>query len=396
MITAAERRARLANQHRVVDRSGRIEDVVDDLVVLHATDPATIYLALHARTEGVTVGDIDEALFERRSMMRTLAMRRTLFVATAPRLPVIECSSSIDVALSERKVLEKAIASASIPQPTKWLDAAFTEVLDVLDGEGLPARSLTKVVPRLATKIVVGGGKHTQKVGATSRVLGLMAVEGMLARGRPAGNWTGRQYEWRRRDQWIPLVDDPPAAEEAAVELLRLYIGRFGPVTMTDLKWWTGWTATKTKKALAALKTVEEVDVEIDMHGSTATGLMFSDETFEPDPWVALLPALDPTAMGWKDRSWYIGEHTAQLFDRNGNIGPTIWVDGQIVGVWAQNVDGEIVTDFLTTLSPSQRKQVKAEGKRVAAFLGDVVVKPSFPTPRQKALAAGISAVAGG
>ena len=53
-------------------------------------------------------------------------------------------------------------------------------------------------------------------------------------------------------------------------------------------------------------------------------------------------PALDPTAMGWTDRSWYLGPHGPALFDRSGNIGPTIWADGRIVGGWAHRPTGEI------------------------------------------------------
>ena len=64
-------------------------------------------------------------------------------------------------------------------------------------------------------------------------------------------------------------------------------------------------------------------------------------------PWVALLPSLDPTTMGWKERDWYLGDHGPALFDRNGNAGPTVWVDGRIVGGWAQRATGEVVYELL-------------------------------------------------
>jgi hypothetical protein len=40
-----------------------------------------------------------------------------------------------------------------------------------------------------------------------------------------------------------------------------------------------------------------------------------------PAHWVALLPGLDPPAMGWAERDFYLGPHQAPLFDRTGNIG---------------------------------------------------------------------------
>ena len=66
------------------------------------------------------------------------------------------------------------------------------------------------------------------------------------------------------------------------------------------------------------------------------------ESTPEPDPTAALLPALDPTPMGWVERDWFLGEHRAPLFDRTGNIGPTIFWQGRVVGGWAQRADGEI------------------------------------------------------
>jgi hypothetical protein len=65
-----------------------------------------------------------------------------------------------------------------------------------------------------------------------------------------------------------------------------------------------------------------------------------------PDDWVALLPALDPTVMGWKERDWYLGGHAGDLFDRNGNAGPTVLHNGKVVGGWAQRPDGEVVYEL--------------------------------------------------
>ena len=128
---------------------------------------------------------------------------------------------------------------------------------------------------------------------------------------------------------------------------------------------------------------------EVDLDG--ATGLVLADdEDPEPatDPWVALLPALDPTAMGWKERSWYVGDHTAASFDRNGNIGPTVWCDGRIVGGWAQRKDGEVVFRLLEDIGTEAATAVAREAARLQAWLGPARVTPRFPTPLQKELAA--------
>ncbi len=355
------------------------------VVVLHATDPASIFLSVHARTRGVSVTDIETAMYEDRLLMRTLAMRRTLFVASRDVLPLIEVSSSGEVARVERDSLIKYLSHSEIPDPKGWLAAAYQEVLIALDGAGgKTARQVTELVPRLSTRIVIGSGKYTQETGATSRVLGLMAVEGRLARGRPRGLWTGRQYVWHRRDQWLPIDVPAPDVEAASAELVRRWLSAFGPGTMVDLRWWTGWTKAKVTRALGLLDVVE-----VDLVGDRV-GFVLANDTADvslPDPWVACLPALDPTAMGWKERDWYVGDHVAELFDRNGNIGPTIWADGRIVGAWSSCPDLSIATELFESLSSVHRGLLDERLHELAHFVDGVVVKPSFPTPLQKRLA---------
>ena len=78
-FTVEERRARLARRHFLVESAGSIDRVVTDLVGVHATDPATPYLSLWARLPGFAVADLDAELYEHRTVVKHLAMRRTLW-----------------------------------------------------------------------------------------------------------------------------------------------------------------------------------------------------------------------------------------------------------------------------------------------------------------------------
>ncbi len=384
-IGDGERRRRLATRHRLVDRAGSVEEVADAVVALHATDPATIYLSALARMTDPSIESVEAALYDDRTLVRIMAMRRTLWVATTTTLGTIEASSSSDVAALERKRLTTFLTDSGVDDAGTWLDDAASEVMDALDEGGQPARSITKLVPRLATKIVAGAGtKNEVEIGATSRVLLLMAVDGLLVRGRPTGAWTGRQYTWHRRDRFLGELSAAPEPDDAAAALVGAWLDAFGPATFDDVRWWTGWTVGKAKAALAA-NPVEEVVLEGEETGLVLVG--DAEPSADPGPWAALLPSLDPTAMGWKARAWYVGDHTAALFDRNGNIGPTVWVDGRIVGGWCQARDGEIRIGYLEDVGSDHRAQVDAEAERLTAAIGDVVVKPSFPTPLQKELA---------
>ncbi len=64
--------------------------------------------------------------------------------------------------------------------------------------------------------------------------------------------------------------------------------------------------------------------------------------------WAALLPGLDATVMGWKERDWYLDPGMVpKLFDTVGNAGNTVLVSGRVVGAWGQRPDGTVVVGLL-------------------------------------------------
>src|SRR5262249_37765286 len=106
-------------------------------------------------------------------------------------------------------------------------------------------------------------------------------------------------------------------------------------------------------------------------------------------PWVALLPALDPTPMGWSQRDWYIDPaHIAALFDRSGNIGPSVWADGRVIGGWAQRATGEVVFRLLENVDAETARQVAEQAGRLTEWIGPVRVTPRFRTPLERELVA--------
>jgi len=91
--------------------------------------------------------------------------------------------------------------------------------------------------------------------------------------------------------------------------------------------------------------------------------------------------------MGWRERAWYVGEHAAALFDRSGNIGPTAWWDGRIVGGWAQRKDGEIAVRLLEDPGAEATAAIAAEAQRLGAWIGpEVRITPRFRTPLEREL----------
>jgi hypothetical protein len=387
-LSVDERRARLMRRHRlaVETRAGRPLEVVESLVALHSTDPATVFLSTRARSLEFRAESLEDALYEHRSLARMLGMRRTLWVVPRELAPVVHAACTRAVAARERTRLEGVVAQSGVTDdPAAWLDEMGAAALRAVEARGEAFTSdVSRDEPLLAAKLRLGAGTRWEaEVSVASRVLPLLAAEGALSRGRPRTSWTNGQYRWAPTARWLggPLDEADPAAARA--ELLRRWLHSYGPATETDIRWWAGWTARETGAALAA---VPHAVVDVD----GANGYVLADDlgtTVRPGPSAALLPTLDPTTMGWKERDWYLGEHASVLFDRNGNAGPTVWWDGRVVGGWAQRKDGEVVFRLLEDVGREGEQAVEAEAERLAAWLGDVRVAPGFLPPFQRALA---------
>ena len=389
-VTVAERRARLGRRHHLAT-SARVDDPVrlaGDLVGLHGTDPATVFLSAAARFRKPTgaVAALERALYDDRTLVRTLCMRRTMFVVPVDLVPIVQAACTDALVPNERRRLERMLAENGVADDVpKWLADVEAKTLAELRARGeATAGELTKAVPELGERFKVGEGKTwAGTMGLSTRVLFLLSTEQRAVRGRPNGRWTSSQYRWSPMEAWLPDGLPSVPAADARAELLQRWLGSFGPGTMRDITWWTGWTVANAKAALAA---IGAVGVELDAGGA---GWLLPDDDGPirtPAPWVALLPALDPTTMGWQERAWYLGDYGPVLFDRNGNAGPTIWVDGRVVGGWAQRKSGEVVHRLLEDVGAEAADAVSAGASDLESWLGDIRITPRFPTPLQKQL----------
>lgn len=381
-IDVQERRARLALRHHLAPgaRAHGPVEVAGDLIGIHATDPASVYLGAFARTETLEIATLERALYDERSIVRMLGMRRTMFIVPVELAPIVHGACARSIGVAERRRLVGMLEGAGIASdPEAWLAAAETATMEALEARGqATAVELTRDVPALREQIPFGAGKRwAGTVGVSTRVLFLLAMEGRIIRARPRGTWISSQYRWAPVDHWLPGRLPELPTDTSQVELVRRWLAAFGPGTIADLRWWTGWTFGEVRRALAALRTEE---VELD----GATGIVLADDlepVADPGPWVALLPALDTTVMGWTGREWFLGEHGPALFDRNGNAGPTVWWDGRVVGGWAQHANGEIALRLLEDVGAEAAVAVDEAAQRLGAWIGGVRVTPRFRTP---------------
>ncbi len=382
-ITDQQRRARLASRHALAKRVASVEEAVESVTCLHATEAPSVYLSVVARSDA-SREDIDRALYGDRTVVKQLAMRRTLFTFPRDVLPAVWGSASDRVAKQLHTRMAKEIEAHGIAKRGDvWLNRMFNTILRTL-GELGPSTTaeLREAIPSLDRRMELAPGKaYGGNIPIAPRVLGTLGATGKILRGTSEGDWRTMRPRWTLTEEWLgePVEKAPP--EAGYLELVRRWLRSFGPGTEADLVWWLGATKAAVRRALADLDAVE-------VAVSDGIGYVLRDDVDdapEPEPSAALLPVLDPTTMGWKQRDFYLEpEDRPYLFDTNGNGGSTAWWCGRIVGCWVQDPEGVVVVVPRRDPGSEALAALRVEAERLTAWLGGVKVSTVYASQQMK------------
>jgi len=380
-VPDSERRARLAVRHALGSQHqvATPEAATLAMTAMHSTEPATVYLSYWARVRSLTIADVDRALYSGRTLVKQLAMRRTLFVFPRDLLAAVLASASARVAVNERARLAKDLVSAGITSDGgAWLDQARAAVLAALADApaGLTAAELRAAVPFIDVKFDPPSGEPW----SVSRLLVGLGAAGDIQRAENTGHWRTSRPRWTLTHHWYD-AGPPVSSSDGYRELVRRWLYSFGPGTEADLVWWLGSTKSVVRAALAELGAVS-----VGLDGGD-TGWLLPDDldvVDTPTPWVALLPVLDPTVMGWRSRDFYLGPHAERLFEARGNAGTTAWVDGRIVGCWVQDSAGRVHVSLVDEVSPEARQALDTEAERLTDWLAGERVGMVYVSPAMK------------
>lgn len=367
----AERRHRLGVRHGLVptDQPADLLPAVERLTALHATEAPTVHLSAMVRVPGLSVDDVLAALYAERSLVKQMGMRRTLFGVTRRLLPAVVGGPGARVAAAQRRRLVKELVGYGVTDDGEaWLADAEAAVLAALDDEPIPSAELRRRVPQADVKVHAAPGSRWGQVMAVGpRLLTILSADGLVARADNAGPWWVSRPTWLSMERWLGEPLEPLEPAVAYAEVVRSWLWTFGPGTEEDLVWWLGSTKTTVRQALAS---VGAVPVSLDHDG---LGWLLPDDlepVGSPEPWAALLPTLDPTTMGWRGRGFYLDPaDMPYLFDSVGNAGPTAWVDGRVVGAWAQDDDGRVRLVLRGQVAAFARGLLEAEAARLTRLL---------------------------
>jgi hypothetical protein len=380
-------------------RGDDVVQVTRDVIALHATAATGPYFSLWARVGGFQRRALETALYEQRTLVKLLCMRVTLHVVTSDEAAFFYHAFPSDFFERLMPVEFRGgglLAHAGLcgeEEAGALLADLHRRVLAVVTENGpSTVRQMGSKVPELRAKIRHDVGRaYEGEFSIGSRLVGGMCARGLLVRARPRGTWRSNLYEYAALSDWLPEIDLESITQgEAQAWLVRRYLAAFGPATRDDVQWWTGLTKGEAQEALDAI--ASEV-VEVAIEDLDDEHLMLADDADRlrdfaaPDaPCVFLLPSLDPYIMGYSSRRRFLApEHRKKVFDRAGNAVPTVWANGQVVGVWGQREDGRVFNELFEPIDGAA-PLLACEMRLLEDFLDGEALPPGIRTPFTRSL----------
>lgn len=385
-VDDAERRARLGRRTGLAT-SARFADVAGcaaGLGALHSTEPATVHLAAWARVDDVSIDDVERALYDERSVVKQMAMRRTLFAMPRELLPAAWGSAGRRVATAYGARLARDLEAAGhAVDGARWVTDASDAIVEALaDGSEMTSTQLRGAVPMVDLAIEQSPGKRwSASVPVAPQLLTVLHAAGRVTRAHNAGPWRRSAPTWTATSAWLGESLGPTDEREGYRQLVGRWLEVFGPGTELDVKWWLGGTLAAVRAAIADLGAVP---VSL---GGGATGWVLPDDldvVDAPDEWVVLLPTLDSTVMGWKERPFYVGRHERVIYDAAGNAGTTAWWSGRVVGCWIQDDEGRVTVRLVEAVPAKVRQALDREAERLTAWLDGVRVVTLYVSPAMR------------
>jgi len=321
----------------------------------------TARLALWARVEGLAPGDVDRALFEDRTLVRTWAMRGTLHLLPTRELPIYVEAMREHRLRGNLQWLERRWGLG--PEDVGPIVGAILEELaeGPLTREELADRVAGRLGPRVRPSIEHSWGG----------VVRVASVEGLVCYGPERG----RTVTFTRCDRWV-REGERPTAGEAQDALLRRYLRAYGPATTRDFM---AWSALPAGVARAAFARAGGDIAEVEAIGKGAFALREDLPAMRAPrpggrPRVCLLPSFDPFLLGHKDKGHLVGaDRYKRVFRKAGWLSPVVLVDGRCAGVWSlgRTRAGHVVqVEPFGRMGPAVRDGVGREAERLGRFLG--------------------------
>jgi hypothetical protein len=316
--------------------------VAQRLLAVQGQDLRGARLAVRARSEGLTVADLDRALTEERSLLITWLNRGTLHLVASDDYPWLQALTTPPLLTGNaRRLAQEGVTPAAADRGVAAIEQALTE-----DGP----------LTRDQLRDRVAAARVPTKGQALVHVLFLAALRGVAVRGPIAGN----QHAYALVRDWLG-EPQPVDRDRALAELARRYLAGHGPAGDRDLARWAGLPLRDARAGLTAIASelTEREDGLVDLARRAPAA--------EPSP-TRLLGAFDPLLLGWCSREAVLGSNAASVI-AGGVFRPFALIGGRAVATWRLAGDSVSLEPF-APLRTVDRSALAADGEDVVRYLG--------------------------
>ncbi len=317
------------HRHYLIDRAskGSVENVVKNIGGLQAQLDSAARIALWARVQDLKPEEIDKALWDNHTLVKTWSMRGTLHFLAASDFPLyVSAMRNSGLKTARQWLIRHGIKTENFESISK-------SIVEVLASGPMTKKELCVcIVDRLGSNVK----PMIERVWGD--LIKIPAMEGSIC----FGSQRDKEVTYTLQDQWVQGKSNP-TEKEAQSWLLRRYLRSFGPATVQDFSKWSGLSIKDTKSVIKSL--LNEL-VEIDMNGEKGFLLEEDLDVIQSidiqDGLVCLLPTFDNYMLAHRDKSHLIDQkYYKRVYRRAGWLSPVVLVDGRVAGVWSHRLKGK-------------------------------------------------------
>ena len=327
------------SRHHLIDRApaSALVQVAGDMGGAQAQLLSAAQISFWARTRGLRMADVDNALWRDRTLVKSWCIRGTLHLIPSRDFAVFLQGSA-------RRDARWIAWMARAKIPTDAVDRLIGAMRKALDRPRTRPEIAERISESLGVKIAQKSGRGWgNPANATGFRIGrtVFSLDGVIflacIRGQACfGPIRDGEATFVRPEKWLPDWDDLPP-EKAELELLRRYLRADGPATLADFNIWIGLRAADAREVWTRL---EPELAAVDLDGQT--GWVLRDdlpalrEAKLDAPAIRLLPSFDSFLLGQKDHRHLVGRaHHARVYRPQGWLSPVVLVDGRVAAVWS-------------------------------------------------------------
>ncbi|MEM7325697.1 MAG: winged helix DNA-binding domain-containing protein [Actinomycetota bacterium] len=340
-------RATLQRQLLLRREPATVSDVARRIVALQAQSPPAPYIALWNRIADLDFHSVDKA-FAERSLVKASLMRITLHAVAAADYPAFHAASTPllrGARLNDRRYRDTGLT-------TEDADGAVPGLLEFLE----TPRPKAEILDHLASE-----------VSDEPRLWWALRTYAPLVHAPTGGPWS---FDTRARYERAATLDRPPV-DDAIRSLIRRYLAGFGPATIADFAQFSLQPLSVARPLFDAMR--DELVTHTTIDGDELFDLLDAPDLPAPDtPAPPRLMAMwDSTLLAYRDRSRIVpDDHRPHVIRRNGDVLPTVLVDGKVAGVWNIGPDG-IEIGALEPIDPDSWEALDNEARCLLSALAD-------------------------